>query len=203
MPDNDYRFCTRWIVPYGVDDVYGVLCEPAELPRWWPSVYLSVEQLEHGNPEGVGRVVSFLTKGWAPYTLRWQARVVEVRAPFEMRFEASGDLVGTGHWLLHPQGDATEVVFTWEVSAEKPLLKRLTPLLRPAFEANHAWAMRRGEESLRLELARRAEGDPDARARIAAPPSPTPSSPLPALLGSVGAVALAAGSALLLRRPRR
>lgn len=203
MADHEYRFRTRWIVPHGVDEVYGVLAEPRALPRWWPAVYLAVEELEHGDPDGVGRVVSFFTKGWAPYTLRWQARVVAVRAPFEMRFEASGDLVGTGHWQLQPQGDATEVVFDWAIAAEKPLLKHLSPLLRPAFAANHAWAMRRGEESLRLELARRAEADPEARARIPAPPAPTPSSPLPALLGGVGAVALAAGSALLLRRPRR
>lgn len=203
MTPNSYSFRTRWLVPAPIDEVYSVLSDPLGLPRWWPAVYLAVDEVDPGDADGPGRVVSFFTKGWAPYTLRWMARVVEVRAPFEMRFEASGDLVGSGHWQLVPQGDATEVLFDWEVVAEKPLLKRLSPVLKPAFSLNHQWAMARGEESLRLELARRAEGDPEARARIPDPPGPTPTSSLPFLLGSVGAVAIATGVALLLQRPRK
>ena len=203
MAPTPYIVRTRWLVPAPIDEVFSVLSDPLGLPRWWPAVCLAADEVAQGDPDGLGRVVSFFTKGWAPYTLRWMARVVEVRAPFELRFEASGDLVGSGRWQLVPQGDATEVVFDWEVAADKPLLKRLSPVLKPAFSLNHRWAMARGEESLRLELARRAEGDPDKRARIADPPPPTPTSPLPFLLGSVGAVALATGAALLLQRPRK
>jgi len=42
------------------------------------------------------------------------------------------------------------------------------------FSANHHWAMRRGEESLRLELARRqVAGDPLLAGPIKSPPGPT------------------------------
>jgi hypothetical protein len=46
--------------------------------------------------------------------------------------------------------------------------------MKPIFKANHHWAMARGEESLKLELARRhAAGDPTLEAVIPAPPGPT------------------------------
>jgi hypothetical protein len=47
-------------------------------------------------------------------------------------------------------------------------------VIKPLFAANHRWAMARGEESLRLELARRrAAGDPTVLAALPAPPGPT------------------------------
>ena len=48
-----------------------------------------------------------------------------------------------------------EVAYDWRVRAEKPLLRYLSFVFRPVFEANHRWAMARGEESLRRELTRR------------------------------------------------
>jgi len=53
------------------------------------------------------------------------------------------------------------------------MLSRTTSwALRPLFEANHCWAMRRGEESLRLELQRRRAQT--AVERDAVPPPPPP-----------------------------
>jgi hypothetical protein len=40
--------------------------------------------------------------------------------------------------------------------------------MKPAFSANHLWAMRKGEESLKLEIRRR-KGEPN----VAAAPKPT------------------------------
>ena len=48
------------------------------------------------------------------------------------------------------------ITYDWRIRAEKPLLRYLSFLLKPVFSANHRWAMARGEESLKAELARRA-----------------------------------------------
>jgi len=45
--------------------------------------------------------------------------------------------------------------------------------MKPIFAANHRWAMQKGEESLKLELARRHASNADELARIPAPPQPT------------------------------
>ena len=65
------------------------------------------------------------------------------------------------------------ITYDWRVMADKPLLRRLSFLLKPLFSANHGWAMARGEESLKLEMARRRAASPEDAARIPAPPGPT------------------------------
>jgi hypothetical protein len=125
-----------------------------ELPRWWPSVYLDVKVLEPGDKDGIGKVVSLHTKGWLPYTLRWQFRVTESRYPHGFSLEAWGDFNGRGIWTLEQDGPNVNVTYDWKIRADKPLLSALSFLFKPIFSANHRWAMTRGEESLKIELAR-------------------------------------------------
>ena len=86
---------------------------------------------------------------------------------------ATGDLVGAGRWTFRQDGAQVVITYDWRVSASKPLLRRLTWLLRPVFAANHRWAMARGEESLRLELRRRRALTEAERAAVPPPPGPT------------------------------
>ncbi|HUX88422.1 MAG TPA: hypothetical protein VMW65_15580 [Chloroflexota bacterium] len=70
MASNDYQFITHWRVPGTIEEVATILNDPLDLPRWWPSVYLKVQELEPADQHGVGRVIDLYTKGWLPYTLR-------------------------------------------------------------------------------------------------------------------------------------
>ncbi|MFP5263108.1 MAG: SRPBCC family protein [Blastocatellia bacterium] len=173
MPGNDYHFVTRWRVEGTVNEVADILKDAAALPRWWPSVYLDVQVLEQGDESGVGEVVSLYTKGWLPYTLTWQFRVTESDYPHGFSLEALGDLTGRGAWALERDGAHVNVTYDWKVTADKPLLRALSFLLKPIFSANHRWAMSRGEESLKLELARCRARTPEEMARIPLPPGPT------------------------------
>ena len=200
VASNEYRFVTRWRVQGTVDEVFDVLQDPEDLVRWWPSVYLDVRVLEAGDENGVGRVVSLFTKGWLPYTLRWWFRTTEVTKPIGFAIEASGDFVGTGVWTLEQEGTWVQATYDWRIDAQKPLLRRLSFLVKPVFEANHRWAMARGEESLALELRRRhmVVGE---QALLPAPPGPT--SQRAFLAAGAGALALgisAAAAAFRLRR---
>jgi hypothetical protein len=159
MSTNSYHFSTHWRVPGTVEEVADVLADAPDLPRWWPSVYLDVRETDPGDDGGIGREVSLHTRGWLPYTLRWHFRVVESEYPRRFALEAWGDLVGRGEWTLRQDGRQVDVTYDWRLRAEKPLLRHLSFLLRPIFEANHRWAMARGEESLRVELARRAAAE--------------------------------------------
>ena len=108
-----------------------------------------------GDAGGLGRTVAFHTRGWLPYTLRWQARLVEDRRPHGWTIAATGDLAGRGVWTLAQQGGLAAIGYDWRIEVEKPLLKPLTPVLKPVYAANHRWAMARGLEGLRRELVRR------------------------------------------------
>ncbi|MCU1691573.1 MAG: hypothetical protein JWM64_664 [Frankiales bacterium] len=157
---SDYVFRTVWRVPGTPMEVATVLADAASLPRWWPSVYLAVEVLETPDTEtGHGAVARLHTTGWLPYTLTWTLTITSPITVEGFSLSAVGDLEGTGVWTFREDGPETEVVYDWQVRAGKPLLRRWSWLLRPAFEANHHWAMRKGEQSLALELRRRRGGD--------------------------------------------
>jgi hypothetical protein len=197
MRDNEYQFVTHWRVPGRVEEVADILADTQELPRWWPAVYLEVKETKPGDENGLGKEVSLHTKGWLPYTLCWQFRVVESDYPHGFAIEAWGDFIGRGEWSLRQDGDWVDVTYDWRISAEKPLLRRFSFLLRPLFEANHRWAMARGEESLRLELVRRKANEME-RDEIPRPPGPTTlfNFALPAIL----ALAVILGVVIFLRR---
>ncbi len=195
MGCNDYHFVTRWRSPGTVEEVAAVSHNVAEVVRWWPAVYRQVDELAPGDAERVGMVVRVVTKGWLPYTLCWTLRVIEAHYPYDFTIEAWGDLVGRGVCTIAQVGDAAQVTYDWRVRAEKPLLRALSCLFKPLFAANHAWAMRMGERSLRLEVARRrATG---AGERMLVPAAPRPTRAADALLAAAAAGMLVGATGLV------
>jgi hypothetical protein len=154
LATNEYHFITHWRVEGTIDEVSKIIGDAPSLTRWWPSVYLQIEVLEPGDEHGVGRVVSLHTKGWLPYTLRWNFRVTETRKD-GFTLVASGDFDGHGIWTFAQDGLWVNITYDWRIKAEKPLLRYFSFIMKPIFSANHRWAMARGEESLKLEIARR------------------------------------------------
>jgi hypothetical protein len=147
MPSNEYRFETSWRVEASCELVTEILTDAEGLPRWWPSVYLSVVE---ERPD----VYALHTRGWLPYTLRWNFTVTSTNHPHGFALRAWGDLEGYGVCTFKQDGAWTNIHYQWNVLAEKPLLRRLSFLLKPIFAANHRWAMALGEQSLQREIAR-------------------------------------------------
>src|SRR5436305_7919123 len=181
MASNDYHFITHWRVQGTVKEVTEIIDDAADLVRWWPSVYLGVEILQPGDAKGLGKEVALYTKGWLPYTLRWQFRVTEVR-PDGFTLEAWGDFDGRGIWTFEQDGEWVNIKYDWKIKAEKLLLRYFSFIMKPIFSANHHWAMAKGAESLKLELARLHSSNTDELALIPEPPRST--SPLPFVLVS-------------------
>jgi hypothetical protein len=170
---NRYHFITKWRVEGTVDEVLEIMDDATQLPQWWPSVYLKVDRIKEGGDLRLGEEIALFTKGFLPYTLLWNFTIVEVIRGKKLVLKAVGDFVGTGTWLFSQDGQFVDITYEWDIRAEKPLLKRLTFILRPIFAANHRWAMEMGEKSLKLELARRRAATPEERAKIAPPPGAT------------------------------
>lgn len=173
MASDEYHFVTRWQVEGSIQEVSDILEDVDSLVRWWPSVYLHVKTLEPGDEINLGKVVGLYTKGWLPYTLRWQFRVTESNAPYGFALTASGDFDGEGVWTLEQAGPVANVTYDWKIRAGKLLLRSLSFLLKPVFSANHRWAMAKGEDGLKLELARRRAPTQEESAGIPDPPFPT------------------------------
>jgi hypothetical protein len=174
VADNDYHFVDRWRVEAGVNEVADIIEDALSLPRWWGSVYFEVKELEPGEANhGIGKLISVRAGGWLPYTLKIDFRTVEANYPHGFAMDATGDLEGKGIWSFRQDGPFVNVTYDWTIRANKPIIQKLSFLLKPIFRSNHNWTMRRGEESLKLELLRRRARLPDEVARIAPPPRPS------------------------------
>jgi hypothetical protein len=194
---NQYHFVTRWQVEGTCGEVADVIGAPTELTRWWPAVYLDVQEVDPPDARGLGGRVRLLTKGWLPYTLMWECVVTKSQYPYGLTIEAVGDFTGRGEWTFEQDGPFVNVTYDWRITAEKPLLRRWSSVLKPVFAANHRWAMRQGEESLKLELARRRATSAAAKNAVPLPPGPITYAGI-VVLG--GAVLLGAGAAWLVVR---
>jgi hypothetical protein len=146
MAEHSYRFRSIWTLGAPAADVYRVLEHLAGYPSWWKEVK---EVLPLGPEQYELRCRSLL-----PYDLVFrtqqtrrdpQARVLEARL--------TGDLEGFSRWTIQDVPAGARATFEEEVVANKALLRRLDPVARPAFRANHKLMMAHGERGLRTFLA--------------------------------------------------
>ena len=172
MATSDYHFVDKWRVEGDVKEVADILEDALSLPRWWGSVYFEAEELEPGGEQGVGKVISLRAAGWLPYTLRITFRTFESNYPYGFSMTATGDLEGIGIWIFAPDGPHVDITYDWTIRANKAIVRSLSFILKPIFRSNHNWTMKRGEESLKLELLRRRARTPEDAARVPPPPGP-------------------------------
>jgi len=171
MSSHRYSFQSVWRVDATPEEAYRIMEDTLSYATWWPAVWLKVEKIASGDEKGIGASHKIVTKGWLPYLIHWTSTTVEKRFPERIAIEAAGDFRGQGEWTIRADGKQTHMVYDWNLYADKPFLKRWSFLLKPLFSFNHQWAMRKGLESLKLELLRRRAADETARKQIA-PPGP-------------------------------
>jgi uncharacterized protein YndB with AHSA1/START domain/mannose-6-phosphate isomerase-like protein (cupin superfamily) len=141
-----YAFSDEWDVDAPREAVFAALADSESYPRWWRPVYLDVES---GGVPAVGTRSKQHFKGRLPYHLHTSSVITRYEPPSVLAADVAGDLRGRGEWTLTDRaGGGTHVRFDWVVHADRPLLRVLTPLLRPALRANHAWAIARAVEGL-------------------------------------------------------
>lgn len=146
MNARAFQLVSRWRIRGSAADAYAALIRLEELQEWWPGVTSA-----RADPARPGNVRITL-HGLLPIQLRIDVRIAYAHPMREIRFDAHGDLVGTGRWSLH-EGDAfTEATLAWNVQLEHPWLARLPDFLRPALRASHHFLMWRGERGLNRML---------------------------------------------------
>jgi uncharacterized protein YndB with AHSA1/START domain/mannose-6-phosphate isomerase-like protein (cupin superfamily) len=148
-----YVFVDEWEVAAPPESVFDALSDARTYPRWWTPVYIDVEA---DGPAQLGAESRQHFKGRLPYHLHTRSVVTELEPPTRIVAEVDGDLRGRGTWTLSPTNGGTHVRFDWRVHADRPLLRALTPLLRPLFRWNHNWAIARAMEGLEPYAAREA-----------------------------------------------
>ncbi|HZZ29534.1 MAG TPA: hypothetical protein VFE46_16165 [Pirellulales bacterium] len=154
-----YRFVTIWRFSEPIGQVWKALNAAEDYPLWWPNVSY-YQCLTPENPRGVGACGKRAVRGFLPYSLHYTTTITRSEPPHDLAYNAEGDLVGDGQFVLKeitpntPPGSAagktagTEVTLHWNVATQGRWLNRLSPLLKWLFAANHNYVMRRGERGL-------------------------------------------------------
>jgi uncharacterized protein YndB with AHSA1/START domain len=153
---GEYVFVDEWEVAAPPRAVFDALADARTYPEWWTPVYLDVDA---DGPPALGKRSAQHFKGRLPYHLRTTSTITRLEPPRVVQGEVEGDLRGRGTWTLTPTAGGTHVRFDWRVFADRPLLRTLTPVLRPVFRWNHDWAIARATEGLE-SYARSTAADP-------------------------------------------
>ena len=141
----EYVFIDEWDVDAPQERVFEALADARTYPEWWTPIY---KEAEADGPPEAGRTSRQRFKGTLPYTLTTESRIVRMDPPREFEVAVEGDLRGRGVWTLTPAGGTVHVRFDWRVFADRPLLRYLTPVLRPLFRWNHNVAIRAAMQNL-------------------------------------------------------
>jgi uncharacterized protein YndB with AHSA1/START domain len=142
---DEYVFIDEWDVDAPQEQVFDALADARTYPEWWRPVYIAVEA---DCPPQVGCVSRQEFKGRLPYHLTTRSEIVRLERPREFEVSVVGDLTGKGIWTLTPADGRVHIHFDWRVIADRPLLRVLTPMLRPVFRWNHNWSIKRAIEGL-------------------------------------------------------
>jgi hypothetical protein len=149
MPANNYHFSEQWTIPgFTPEQVYEVLANAALVTDWWSGVYLEVEPLGRYTRPVVGGKVRTKARGWLPYTLDFVLEALVLEPGRVVEVKASGDFEGIWRAELVRDGDGTKVLLDWRVEVQMPLIRLLSPVLKPIFAWNHRWTTPRGEQGL-------------------------------------------------------
>ncbi|PRH77250.1 polyketide cyclase [Streptomyces solincola] len=146
MDRHHYRFAALWRLPAPPDTVYAALARVEDYPLWWPQVR-RVVRLDART--GAADIRSAL-----PYTLRITL-TERRRDPAARVLESAlgGDMDGHARWTVVTDGAGGSLArYEQEVTARRPLLRRLALPARPLLRANHAWMMRAGRHGLAARL---------------------------------------------------
>jgi hypothetical protein len=154
MIKSDYHFVTHWFVRGDISDVYDLLLNALDYPRWWPS-YLEVVEIQPLDQSGLNGKIKVVNRGWLPYMLTWYSSLLSSERPFGFKLSAMGELNGQGRWELKQQETGVAVTFYWDVSLGQSWIRFFSFFLRPVLISNHNSVMKLGETHLQEELDRR------------------------------------------------
>jgi uncharacterized protein YndB with AHSA1/START domain len=148
-----YDFVDVWTIASRREIVWRMVDDVAAWPRWWPDYRLAevVSEVKHGT----GTRWHVRVKADLPYTVDFHFDVLAHEPPRYVKTHVEGFFEGFIDWTLEEDGpDATRMTLHEQTETRWALINLAARLgLRGFLEANHAAAMRRGEQGLRQILA--------------------------------------------------
>lgn len=148
-----YHFVTEWLFKVPVERVWEETSNIEAYPTWWKNL----KKAKLHGPESklqLGSIADCEVKGALPFSLRFTVEVTAFEPPHLVEIKSTGDLVGTGKWILESQGNGTQSMFYWDVGTRNPILNILAkiPFVKPILEKSHDDVMAKGYEVVKTRI---------------------------------------------------
>ncbi len=118
-------------------------------------MYLESQPLGEWTDPRVGSRTRVKARGFLPYKLNFILESTALEPGKLVEVKTIGDFIGVWCAALSAEPGGTSVDIDWRVTVEKPIVRFLSPVLKPLFAWNHYWTTPRGETGLRTYLAER------------------------------------------------
>jgi len=151
----EYHAETLWRIRPTQRELAEITRSPEDLARWWPASFLEATKTQHTGDFVPGLEACCHMKGWLPHTMVFWGRIEDVVLGEKFSVQLWGDLEGRMDCNVNQEGDYCRIRFELRVRVSKPIVRRLSFVLKPLFYSNHVWLMMRGMRSVKQELARR------------------------------------------------
>jgi len=135
---------SRWRMDTGAAAVWTLLTDVEAWPRWWRYVRRA-QVLDRGPGSPVGDVTQIDWSSALFFGIRLRMVTTVAERPRLLEDHTSGDLRGTGAWILEPTTEGgVDVTYRREVELHRRWMRHSAAVLRPVFEWNHFVVMRAG-----------------------------------------------------------
>ena len=145
-----YHFVTDWSFKAPVNRVWDVIKEVEAMPTWWPG-FQKAQIRGADKTIRVGTMIDASVK-WVLGDLNLTIEVSQLDTNKKLLLKTSGDLQGTGRWLLTQHGSETRTKYYWDVSTTGWLINLVGLLTKPLLVRSHAKVMAAGYKALKSRI---------------------------------------------------
>ena len=136
--DRSYRFDAS------PEDLWAALTNVEDYRVWWPWL-----RRFDGDAFAAGERWTCVVQPPLPYSLRFDLTLDEVVEHERVAATVSGDIVGTAHLELTPDGTGSALALASQLAPANPMLRAIAVVARPVVRFGHDWVLDTGLRQFR------------------------------------------------------
>lgn len=153
MKSVQYHFHDEIPLKAPINRIWDLLISAESWPNWAKG-FRDITILGNDKTLIPGRNIACEVRGKIPYSLRFQLEILELRDQKLLKYAATGDLEGTGTWILEEDSSEIIVIYDWDVQTTGFWMNLLGKIgwIKRIMVANHDQVMREARINLERVL---------------------------------------------------